>query len=147
MFILGARPREVEMGTGKFHCPDCAEEQPYLYKRLGRYFTVYKLPVFQIEDLGDFVECQECKQTFTPEVLLYKPPSELKTMVVRVRTDLEAGLPYEQAVESLMSDGMARDTASSLVTLAGAGKAKSCPNCGAGFAELVMKCTRCGTLL
>jgi hypothetical protein len=42
-------------------------------KRLGQYFTLYFIPIFQTKELAKFVECSECKTQFKPEILEYRP--------------------------------------------------------------------------
>jgi hypothetical protein len=69
MIIFGSRNRIKEVARGVFLCPFCRSRQPYVLKRAGQYFTLYFIPLFQIKNLGEFVECQNCAKTFNPEVL------------------------------------------------------------------------------
>ena len=41
----------------------------YELKEVGKYFTLYFIPIVKTKDLGGYVECQTCLQTFYPEVL------------------------------------------------------------------------------
>jgi len=63
--ILGIRDRQVELSSGQFYCPKCDTTRQYKHKRAARYFTLFFIPLFQIETLGEFVECQSCRQTFS----------------------------------------------------------------------------------
>lgn len=69
MIIWGSKNRELKDGSGKFFCPKCRRETSYTSKLLGEYFTLYFIPVFQTKKLGNFVECNECKTQFKPDVL------------------------------------------------------------------------------
>lgn len=73
MIIWGSKGREIEESSGTFHCPECKRETSYTLKRLGQYFTLYFIPLFQTKELAKFVECSECKTQFKPEVLEYRP--------------------------------------------------------------------------
>jgi hypothetical protein len=72
MIIWGSKAREFVEQEGSFFCPVCRKETSYQLKRLGKYFTLYYMPLFQIKDLGRFVECKQCKNLLKEEVLNYQ---------------------------------------------------------------------------
>ena len=73
MIIWGSRGITSTIAEGKFHCPGCAAEQGYLKKRIRRFFTLYFIPLFPLETLGEHVECQACKVAYKESVLQHDP--------------------------------------------------------------------------
>lgn len=73
MIIWGSKPRTFINNSGSFFCPECNDYKSYLWKKVKRYFTLYFLPVFPMEDLGEYIECETCKSTFKENVLKYDP--------------------------------------------------------------------------
>ena len=73
MIIWGSKGREIVETEGAFFCPECSQESQYFLKRVGQYFTLYFIPLFQTNELGRFVECKSCKNQFKEEVLNYQP--------------------------------------------------------------------------
>lgn len=69
MIIWGSVGREIELSSGEFYCPNCGIRQPYRHMRLARYFTLYFIPLFQTQNLGQHVECKACRAAFKEEVL------------------------------------------------------------------------------
>lgn len=70
MIIYGYRNREIELGTGQFHCAKCEIQRPYRHKKIVRYFTLFFIPLFPLGKLSEYVECQVCGRTYQPEILL-----------------------------------------------------------------------------
>ncbi|MCR9982905.1 zinc ribbon domain-containing protein [Vibrio alginolyticus] len=73
MIIWGSKGREIVEEEGSFFCPECQKETNYCLKRVGKYFTLYFIPLFQTKELGKFVECSQCLTQFKPEILNYDP--------------------------------------------------------------------------
>jgi hypothetical protein len=69
VIIWGARNREKRMAEGRFFCPHCRQEAPYHAMRVSKYFTLYFIPLFPIQKLGEYVRCVLCQTNFKPEVL------------------------------------------------------------------------------
>ena len=111
MIIWGSRSREKEISSGQFYCPNCDTLRPYKFKRVGKYFTLYFIPLFETQKLGEYVECQYCHQTFEPKVLNYKPPSQAERLLVALRVELESGLPLHMARQKLTDLGVDAETA------------------------------------
>ncbi len=73
MIIWGSTSREIDQGGGTFHCPRCDCRESYRLKRVTRHFTLYFIPLFELEDLGNYVLCRGCGGQFQTGVLNYEP--------------------------------------------------------------------------
>jgi transcription elongation factor Elf1 len=73
MIIWGWKTRTKTVCTGNFHCPSCERQQSYTLIKLARWFTLYFIPLFKTKDLGEYVECGGCKETYKTRVLGYQP--------------------------------------------------------------------------
>jgi hypothetical protein len=70
MFIMwGSKLREKELGSAEFNCPQCRGNEEYAHVSLSRWFTLYLLPLYEIESIGEFVKCLRCKQLYPMEIL------------------------------------------------------------------------------
>jgi hypothetical protein len=69
MIIWGSRAREKQISTGTFHCPSCRASSAYSHQRVSRYFTLYFIPLFPTDTLGEYVRCMRCAGQFKPLVL------------------------------------------------------------------------------
>lgn len=70
--IWGSKGVTSNVANGDFHCPNCGTS-PYTHKRVQRYFTLYWIPLFPLNTLGEYVECELCAQGYDPEILAYDP--------------------------------------------------------------------------
>lgn len=96
--IFGTRGVTSNAGKGQFHCPQCGP-QPYLHKKVKKWFTLYFIPCIPMETLGEYIECQRCKGTYKMEVLNYDPQAE--------QAALEA--EYETVMRRVMIEMMLAD--------------------------------------
>ncbi len=150
LILMGSRGREVEVGAGTFHCPVCGTQRPYKHRRLGRYFTLYFIPIFQIEKLAEYVECQACHHVFPPEVLRGRPGGPLpdpRRILAEVGRDLETGMTIQQVQAKLMNTGLRQDVAQKVIELAAGHERRVCPRCGSLYAESARFCVKCGSPL
>jgi hypothetical protein len=69
MIIYGYKHREIQLGTGHFHCFKCEVQRPYRHKKIVRYFTLFFIPLFPLGTLSEYVECQVCGRTYTADIL------------------------------------------------------------------------------
>jgi transcription elongation factor Elf1 len=83
MIIWGSRGREKVLSSGQFYCPKCNTMRPYKLKSVGRYFTLYFIPLFQTKKVGEYVECQFCHQAFKSEILDYRLPVQAAPAVTK----------------------------------------------------------------
>jgi hypothetical protein len=73
MIIWGWRARVVNGEQGQFNCPNCGVRRLYQRKKLQRFFTLYFIPLIPLKVLQESIECQVCKEAYTPAVLTYDP--------------------------------------------------------------------------
>lgn len=147
MLIWGSTGKEVRLGTGQFYCPGCDSAQPYQHLRVARYFTLYFIPLFQTENLGEYVRCERCQAVFNPEVLSYVPPTDAERWIYSIRSDLGSGTPFEFARQKLINAGMDEATADQYLTAAAGGDWKTCPACRLSFVAGTTRCSSCGQAL
>jgi len=147
-FILGARDRTIEVASGYFLCPTCRQLRRYVRKRLARYFTLYFLPVFQLEALGEVIQCQTCQSTFRAEDIerVARLVTEADLLKV-VKAELQRGLPLHRLQRRLADDGLARDEISRIMEQASPGQRRTCPNCQFSYVASIRYCTNCGSAL
>lgn len=69
MIIYGYKHREVELGSGHFHCSRCEVQRPYRHKKIVRYFTLFFIPLFPLGNISEYVECQVCGRTYATGIL------------------------------------------------------------------------------
>ena len=69
MIIWGSKARDKQIATGTFHCPSCRAASAYSHQRVSRYFTLYFIPLFPTDTLGEYVRCMRCAGEFKPLVL------------------------------------------------------------------------------
>jgi ribosomal protein L40E len=69
MIIWGSKAKQKEIATGAFYCPQCREQSPYSHIRVSRYFTLYFIPLFPTDTLGEAICCRNCGGEFKTSVL------------------------------------------------------------------------------
>jgi len=69
IIFFGWRTRAGVIGRGVFLCPHCGADRHYAHKRMRRWFTLFFIPVIPLKVLGEFVQCETCKQTYKTVVL------------------------------------------------------------------------------
>lgn len=144
IIIFGTRTREKTVASGSFYCPNCNDSRPYEEKEVAQYFALFFIPIFKIEELGRFIQCQKCKKQFNDTVLSYKPPSPMDRLVEIVRHDLDAGTPIEMARQKLANQQVDPKIAEqALKTAVGTGH-YVCPSCNYTYRKTVKQCTNCG---
>ena len=147
VLLLGSRGREVDAGGGEFYCPNCREMRHYRRKRIGRYFTVYFVPIFQIEKLAEWLQCDVCQAVYPIDILQRKPPPDPGLILNEVRSDLDGGMPAAQVRMKLLNSGLRPELAQRVIDEAvGAGR-RVCPNCSAVHPADAAFCDRCGARL
>lgn len=78
MIIWGWRVRKKTIGTGVFFCPGEGGDRKYEHKQARRWFTIFFIPLIPLKELGDFIECTSCENTYYPDVLKGKTASEIE---------------------------------------------------------------------
>lgn len=69
MIIWGSKGREKTVESGEFFCPHCMKKASYARRKVARYFTLYFIPLFPIEQLGEYVHCGACQSEYDPKIL------------------------------------------------------------------------------
>ena len=148
MFIIwGSRGRVKDVSFGEFHCPQCDQARDYVHKRAKRYFTLYWIPLFPTETLGEFIECRGCGGQFTPEVLEHRPPSREEILIGIARGELEKGLPLHMIEQRMINGGVHPDLARDLADRALGDSSNVCQTCGHVYADVIPACSNCGAVL
>lgn len=147
MLIFGTRNRIKSIGSGQFYCPRCQTQRTYKRKHSKRYFALYFVPLIPLGDLGEFVECQTCRQTFNTDILDLKPtnsPISAVELLNSVKTRLLGGDPVEYIVRDLTAAGIERDMATRVVSASIGEDRKLCKTCNLSYATNVAVCQECG---
>ncbi len=69
MIIWGSTGKEKKIDTCEFFCPNCQEEAECSTIRVSRYFTLYFIPLFPMETLGEYIRCNDCRSEYSTAVL------------------------------------------------------------------------------
>lgn len=154
MIIWGSRIRHKDMGQGEFYCPKCAMQRPYRLRRAARYFTLYFIPIFPMQQLGEFVECQVCHTAFEPGVLQMRAgapresaKSDLAALMNSLPDKLRGGQPLEYVTRDLTAAGVDIGVARGAVSAAAGAPLRRCANCGLTYVSTISQCSSCGRLL
>lgn len=74
MIIWGSRGLTSTLAAGTFACPECKAQRGYEKKQMRRFFTLYFIPLFPTETLGDWIECARCHAKYNDKVLENRLP-------------------------------------------------------------------------
>ena len=67
MFVIfGTRTREKMIRTEQFYCSKCATQRDGKLKQIGKWFTLFCIPIFQYENVGKYLECEVCHRSYKP---------------------------------------------------------------------------------
>src|SRR5688500_576467 len=103
LIIWGSRNVINTESTGQFLCPRCNQTRSYKLQNARKFFTLYFIPIFPLEDLGNFVECQACHMQYQTGVL-YQSQNNSK----RLASELNVTIKRMLAMMVLV-DGDAQD--------------------------------------
>jgi uncharacterized tellurite resistance protein B-like protein len=92
VIIFGTRGVTLTKESGVFFCPECECKQSYRHRTVRRFFTLYFVPVIPLDALGEYVECDRCKNTYRNSILMHDPEQRAKEFEVE----------YHQAVRKVM---------------------------------------------
>src|SRR5207245_2386509 len=68
MIIWGSTTKTDVVEQGEFYCPQCRGLTSYVHHRVQQYFTLYFIPLFSTNTLGEYIECQRCGGNFEPAI-------------------------------------------------------------------------------
>lgn len=111
MIIWGTKCSPTTVQQGNFFCPICFDTQAYHQDRVRKLFTLYFIPLFPIENLAEYIECQNCKGTFSLEVLSYDPAESDH----RFKAEFESAILHTLGM-MLLADGKAEDSEIQAIT-------------------------------
>lgn len=70
MIIFGSKTVGSTIKSGKFDCPNCRREESYKLKNYKKYFHIFFVPLFKMQDLGDELSCFFCNTAYIPGSIL-----------------------------------------------------------------------------
>lgn len=101
MIIWGWRVVKKKIGSGVFYCPSEGGDRHYEHKKARRFFTLFFIPLIPLKELGEFVECASCQNTYYPDVLKGKTATEIE--------DISTIAIRHVAVSMVLADGRIDD--------------------------------------
>jgi len=155
MIIWGSKGRTKTISTGTFFCPNCRSMCQFKREEVGKYFTLYFIPLFKTKNLGQYIECQVCFMTFKPEVLQVSKQVErdveddrkVVEFINKISDELDSGVPVQAIAGGLVDAGIERKTAAQMVLTASKGATRECSQCGLIYKASILFCPSCGTKL
>ena len=69
IIIWGSTGREKKVSEGSFFCPGCKSNVAYEQRKASRWFTLYFIPLFPLETVGEWVTCKSCSGEFNTSLL------------------------------------------------------------------------------
>jgi zinc-ribbon family len=144
LILLGSAGKANTVGTGQFYCPRCQTLRPYAHKKLARYFTLYFVPIFPIEQQGEFIECQVCHTAFDMAVLQPSGPARIALLMQGLDAQLKAGHSVQLLVDHMLQAGASREEAAWAVYSVERGQFARCENCGTMYDRSLAFCSQCG---
>ena len=149
MIIWGSKGKTKVTGRGQFYCPRCQVLRQYEHHQVGKYFTLYFIPLFQTKNLGEYIECKTCFTPFETAVLDYdhQHQTKLQKGIESISEDLNAGMPVNFIYQNMKDEGLEEDVANNIIAMATEGKLKICRNCELVFSGRLQFCGKCGQTL
>lgn len=109
-FVFGTAGSTSSLQKGQFFCPECNDYKDYDHKKVEKKISLFFIPLIPIEDLGEYIECQQCKGTFKTTVLNHDPKEEenkiralyfFGTLQIMISVALADGVLHEQEVDEI----------------------------------------------
>ncbi len=155
MIIWGSKGRTKTIGTGTFFCPNCRATRQFKHEKVGKYFTLYFIPLLKTEDLGEYIECQGCLMTFKPEVLKVSKQFERNVederkaneFTSKISEELDSGVSIQAIAAGLVEAGIEKEAAAQVLLAATNRETKECPKCELVYKASISYCSSCGSRL
>lgn len=149
MIIWGSKGKTKIIGQGTFYCPRCQVKRFYKHHQVGKYFTLYFIPLFQTSKLGEYIECQTCFTPFEKSVLEYdlELNRKVQKFIDVISEEVDAGIPINFIYQNLINDGVDKDAANNIIAMASGGNLKVCNYCRFVFTGKLTYCPNCGQTL
>ncbi|HSJ28892.1 MAG TPA: hypothetical protein VLB67_11820 [Acidimicrobiia bacterium] len=84
----GWRVRSTPNGGGRFFCPLEGGDREYQRSEVRRWLAPFGMPLLRSHQLGDYIRCSGCRQTFTAEVLEILTTAEMSARLERAAVSL-----------------------------------------------------------
>jgi hypothetical protein len=149
MIIWGSKGKTKVIETGRFLCPRCRTARAYQKKKVGKYFTLYFIPLFETQKLGEFVECQTCFTPFETSVLSYNHEQvrKMREFVSLLEEQSAKGIPVNVMFNQLIEMGLEEEIANNLIAIITEGKLLVCESCRLVYSSKLKFCSGCGKQL
>lgn len=152
MIIWGSKGKTKVKSKGSFLCPVCKSQQRYEHHVVGKYFTLYFIPLFKTKTIGEYIECKNCYMTFKPEVLDWsrgraQAQAEINEVINDIKEQLNSGVPIEIILHAFLEKGFDKDIAGRLLMEATNNRLNKCTNCDLAYSTSISYCPQCGSKL
>lgn len=149
VLIWGSKGKAKEIDAGVFYCPSCNSLQNYIHYELGKYFTLYFIPLFQTSKITEYIDCQGCKTSFKTEILSYNTGAQqrIREMLGGIKQELDNGVSVNVLYQFLLTKGLSEGQAENLIGMAAEGSFAVCSECKQGYSAQMKFCSNCGSVL
>lgn len=149
MIIWGSKGKTKVIGSGQFYCPQCKTTRAYQKKKIGKYFTLYFIPLFETQKLGEYIECQTCFTPFETSVLTYNQEivGKMRNFLTLLEEQSAKGIPVNVMYNQLIEMGLEEEIANNLIAIITEGKMLVCENCRLVYSAKLKFCSTCGKQL
>jgi hypothetical protein len=152
--FFDVRTRTRTIDTGQFFCPHENAQKTYERKAARLWVSVSFIPVYPLDEQGDYIECQSCQRTYNESVLnpAWHARRKSKLLVIQedpvslvndLKTHLEDGMPVEYAVRNLTKVGFDRSIVMQMIESQIGQERAECHDCGLSYASSVNRCQEC----
>ena len=148
--IYGTKGKIRTIGTGSFYCPRCKTNRSYKHQKISKYFSLYFIPIFPIQNLGEYIECQFCFTPFETSILeinSQESQSEINQFIENLKSKLDEGFPLELLYAFILNDGGSEEVAKTVIAIVSEGKIKNCDRCDLSYIYSLNYCHECGNPL
>jgi len=148
MFIgIPVRPKTQDVSFGEFVCPHCKETTSYKHKERVKRLLLFCFVPVTIGTIGEYVECQRCRQRYNLDILRGKIAPDIEQMLAALQKKLSEGTSIQEAESRLLESGFEMPLVKRYVGIASGIFHKKCPRCILTFRNDVIKCHKCGQVL
>lgn len=149
VLIWGSKGKAKEVGAGVFYCPSCNSMQNYKHYELGKYFTLYFIPLFQTSKITEYIDCERCSLSFKTEVLNYNHATQqrIREMLVGINRELDYGVSVNILYQFLLARGFSQGESENLIGMATGGSFAVCSACNQAYSSKLKFCSSCGSRL